>query len=194
MTINQSLSYGIRVLLLFDVQRPLLTVSEISEQLEYSKSKTYRLVRTLAQHGLLEEDGGSSKYGRGLNVLRLGFVAQQRFDICKIARPFMEELCARTNETVFLTALCGTKAICLERVESEDPIRWTAFRPCPISVCRRIRRPVEQGTLRRHRQSDQASVAAMAARKPDPNAHRHLCSSHGRETQRQAVGRSVGHL
>jgi DNA-binding IclR family transcriptional regulator len=129
MTINQSLANGLRVLLLFDVSDPLLTVAEISKRLNYSQSKTYRMVRTLIQHGFLEEVDGSAKYSPGLNALRLGFLAQQRFNLSVIARPFMKELCSLTKETVFLTTVNGTRGICLERVESDDPIRWTAFQP-----------------------------------------------------------------
>lgn len=129
MTINQSLANGLRVLLLFDVSAPLLTVAEISKRLNYSQSKTYRIVRTLIQHAFLEEVDGSAKYSPGLNALRLGFLAQQRFNISVIARPFMKELCSLTKETVFLTTLNGTRGICLERVESDDPVRWTAFQP-----------------------------------------------------------------
>ena len=129
MTINQSLSNGLQVLLLFDVSAPLLTVAEISKRLKYSQSKTYRMVRALIQHGFLEEVDDSAKYSLGLNALRLGFLAQQRFNISVIARPFMKKLSALTKETVFLTTLNGSRGICLERVESDDPIRWTAFQP-----------------------------------------------------------------
>lgn len=129
MAINQSLANGLKVLLLFDVSAPLLTVAEISERLKYSQSKTYRMVRTLIRHGFIGEVDGSAKYSLGLNALRLGFLAQQRFNISVIARPLMKELCAFTKETVFLTTLNGTRGICLERVESDEPIRWTAFQP-----------------------------------------------------------------
>jgi DNA-binding IclR family transcriptional regulator len=127
MTINQSLAHGLNVLLLFNVSTPLLTVSEISKRLKYSQSKTYRLVRTLIQYGLIQEDGEAAKYSLGLNALRVGFLAQKRFDISIIASPFMKQLCALTKETVFLTAINGTKGICIAKEESEEPIRWHAF-------------------------------------------------------------------
>jgi len=127
MAINQSLAQGLKVLLLFDTSTPLLTVAEISKRLKYSQSKTYRQVRTLIQYGLLQEDGGSAKYSLGLNALRLGFLAQQRYDVSVIARPFMKQLCTTTKETVFLIALNGTKGICLAKEDSEEPVRWHAF-------------------------------------------------------------------
>jgi len=129
MSINQSLAHSLDILLLYDFDRPVFTVAEISKRLGYSQSKTYRLVRTLIQYGFLREDGGRSRYSLGLNVLRLGLLAQRGFDISSIARPFMEDLSRLTKETVLLTAVNGAKGVVLERVESEEPIRLSLFQP-----------------------------------------------------------------
>ncbi|MFB3883956.1 MAG: IclR family transcriptional regulator [Thermodesulfobacteriota bacterium] len=129
MTINQSLAHGLDILLLYDTATPLLSVAEISKKLKYSQSKAYRLVRTLTKYSLLQEDKGTARYTLGLSALRLGLLAQCRFNIAAIARPFMRELSQITKETVFLTAVYGTKGIVLERVESEEPIRYSLFQP-----------------------------------------------------------------
>jgi IclR family KDG regulon transcriptional repressor len=128
-SINQSLAHGLDILSLYDSSRSVFAVSEISKKLKFSQSKTYRLVRTLVQYGLLQEDHGTAKYSLGLNVLRLCLLAQQQFNISTIARPFMKELCTITKETVLLTAVNGTKGIVLERVESEEAIRYSLFQP-----------------------------------------------------------------
>jgi DNA-binding IclR family transcriptional regulator len=128
-TINRSLAHGLNILLLYDESKLSFAVSEMSKQLGYSQSKTYRLVRTLTQYGLLQEDGRTAKYHLGLNVLRLGLLYQGQFDISGFARPFMRELSRITKETVLLTAVNGTTGIVLERVESEEPIRYSMFQP-----------------------------------------------------------------
>jgi DNA-binding IclR family transcriptional regulator len=64
-----------------------------------------------------------------MNALRLGLLAQRKFNVAVIALPFMKELSRATKETVLLTAVQGSKAICLERVESEEPIRYSLFTP-----------------------------------------------------------------
>jgi DNA-binding IclR family transcriptional regulator len=129
MTINQSLAHGLDILLLYDTSCSVFTVAEISKKLKYSQSKAYRLVRTLTKYSLLQEDHGTAKYTLGLNALRLGLLAQQQFNISTIARPFMKELSSITKETVLLTAVNGTKGIVLDRVESEEPIRYSIFQP-----------------------------------------------------------------
>jgi len=126
---NQSLSHGLEILLLFDSSRPAFTVLEMARHLRFSQSKTYRLVRALVHHGLLETPNGSGQYSLGMNALRLGLLAQRKFNIAVVALPFMKELSRVTKETVLLTAVQGNKAICLERVESEEPIRYSLFTP-----------------------------------------------------------------
>lgn len=129
MSITQSLAHGLEILLLYDTATPLLSVAEISKKLKYSKSKAYRLVRTLTKYDLLQEDHGTARYILGTNALRLGLLAQQQFNISAIARPFMKELSIITKETVLLTAVNGSKGIVLDRVESEEPIRYSLFQP-----------------------------------------------------------------
>jgi IclR family KDG regulon transcriptional repressor len=129
MTINQSLAHGLEILLLYNARNSLFTVSEIAKRLGYTQSKTYRLVRTLIKYGLIQESGGTAQYSLGLNVLRLGLLAQKQLNISVIAHPFMKELSLLTKETVLLTAVNGTKGIVLGRVESEEPIRYSLFQP-----------------------------------------------------------------
>jgi DNA-binding IclR family transcriptional regulator len=129
MSINQSLAHGLNILLLYEASAPLFTVSEISKRLGYSQSKTYRLVRTLTQYDLLREENGTAQYTLGLNTLRLGLLAKGRFNLSNLAKPFMKELSFRTKETVLLTAINGTRGVVLERVESEEPVRFSLFQP-----------------------------------------------------------------
>jgi len=129
MQMNQSLAHGLQILLLFDSTHPALTVPEIVEHLRFSQSKAYRLIRALVYYGLLETQNGTGQYSLGMSALRLGFLAQRKLNLSALALPFMKELSRLTKETVLLTVVQGTRAICLERVESEEPIRYSLFTP-----------------------------------------------------------------
>jgi IclR family KDG regulon transcriptional repressor len=129
MSITQSLAHGLEILLLFEVNQPVLKVSQMSEALGYSQSKTYRLVRTLMKYDLIKENPGTPLYSLGLNALRLGLVAQKGINLGQIALPFMRELSFRTKETVLLTSVNGTKGICHERVESGEAVRSSTYHP-----------------------------------------------------------------
>jgi IclR family transcriptional regulator, KDG regulon repressor len=126
---NQSLAHGLEILLLFDSAHPSFSVPEIVGRLHFSQSKTYRLIRALIHYGLLETPNGTGRYSLGIHALRLGLLAQQKFNVGVMALPFMKELSRLTKETVLLTAVAGNRAICLERVESEEPIRYSLFTP-----------------------------------------------------------------
>ena len=122
---NLSLLNGLSLLLLYNPSTLLLTIREISKKLAYSQSKTYRLVKTLTNHGFLQKKPGTKQYALGLNILRLGLTAQQNLALSVIARPFMEELSSLTKESVFLSIVNGRKRMLIEKVESDEPVRYS---------------------------------------------------------------------
>jgi IclR family transcriptional regulator, KDG regulon repressor len=128
-SITQSLAHGLAVLLLYDAASPSFTVAEVSNLLGYSLSKAYRIIRTLVRNGFLQEGPGKAQYTLGLNILKLGLLAQQNLNVAVTARPLMKDLALLARETVLLTAVDGTRAVCIERVESEEPIRYSLFQP-----------------------------------------------------------------
>lgn len=127
-TINRSLAHGLEILFLYDANTPFLSVAEISKHLRYSQSKTYRLIRTLIKYGLVQEIPGTAQYCLGLNALRIGLLVQQNLNLSVIARPLMKKLSLLSKETILLTVVNGTRGMCLEKVESDEPIRLS-FQP-----------------------------------------------------------------
>jgi len=81
------------------------------------------------KYGLLQENNGTAQYTLGLSVLKLGLLAQRNLNLAVLARSIMKELSLKTGETVLLTVVHGTKGMVLERVESEEPIRYSLFQP-----------------------------------------------------------------
>jgi DNA-binding IclR family transcriptional regulator len=126
---NKTFTSGLQVLLLYDSQTRSLTATEISKRLDFSISKTYRLIRTMVQFEMLKEIPHPASYSLGLAIVRLGLLAQQNFQLPGVAQPLMKELSLLTKETVLLVAMDGTRGICLELVESAEPIRFSLFRP-----------------------------------------------------------------
>ena len=126
---NKTFTSGLQVLLLYDSETHRLTASEISKRLGYSITKTYRLIRTMVQFDMLKENPQTASYSLGRAIVRLGMLAQQNFQLPGVAQPFMKELSLLTKETVLLVALDGARGICLELVESTEPIRFSLFQP-----------------------------------------------------------------
>ncbi len=103
-----------------------LALRELSTQLEAPKSSLLPLLRTLAARGYLEQ-GPLGEYRLGGKALELGMGSPHRA-WPELARPVLRALMQRTGETVFLGALGGdgTAVVFVDKVESEQVIRYTA--------------------------------------------------------------------
>lgn len=110
------------VLLLFDESRPALSADEISELIDTPRSTTYRYIRTLRDKGFLEKSAAGT-FHLGHRLLELGRVARRKHDVSNVALPVMETLAEQTRETVLLTRLFGSQAVCVERVEGSQTVR-----------------------------------------------------------------------
>jgi DNA-binding IclR family transcriptional regulator len=101
---------------------PELGVSELSRQVRLHKSTVSRLLATLLQAGLVERTVGSEKYHLGYELVRLANHAPLVSDLRFAARPFLEELAARSHETVHLAVLDGSEVVNVEQVSGEHLI------------------------------------------------------------------------
>jgi DNA-binding IclR family transcriptional regulator len=104
-----------------------LALRELSAQLEAPKSSLLPLLRTLTARGYLEQ-GALGAYRLGPKARELGMGSPAHRGWPEIARPALRALMQRTGETVFLGALGGdgTAVVFVDKVESEQVIRYTA--------------------------------------------------------------------
>ncbi len=80
-------------------------VSEMADELDIHKSTAFRLLSTLEQRGLVEQDADTQKYRLGLGVLRLAGSVRSSFDLVRAARPVCDRLSVETDETVNVAIL-----------------------------------------------------------------------------------------
>ncbi|EZP50451.1 IclR family transcriptional regulator [Sphingomonas sp. RIT328] len=92
-----------------------LSVAELAERLGLNKSTTYRLAAALTDRGYLAATPRAG-YRLGPKLLALGSAAQEQVDIIQIARPVLEDLAARTEDTVHLGVLDADQALYLDKV------------------------------------------------------------------------------
>ncbi|WP_440708900.1 IclR family transcriptional regulator [Herbiconiux sp. YIM B11900] len=123
---SQTLSRGITALeLLADAEKPL-SIGELSERLGLHRSITYRIVRTLEEHGLVVRDaGGLLELGPRLAALARS-VAR---DLQSAALPELGALAAELEMTAFLTILDGSEVVTLFSVEPRHGRATVAQRP-----------------------------------------------------------------
>jgi DNA-binding IclR family transcriptional regulator len=106
-----------------DVQDPKLDAYEISQLTNIPTSSLYRYLQTLTKQLVLDYDANLNKFTLGPLILSLGTIAYKHNDLASLARPIMRELCDELKESVFLTAVRGYDAVCVERIEWQHSIQ-----------------------------------------------------------------------
>ena len=118
---SQSLERGLAILSSFNSDRPLIGVSELSRDLDLSRSTAHRYIATLAQLGYLQQDPDSKRYRLGPRVLDLGFSAINSMDLREISAPHLRQLSDETGYTVNLAILDDVDVVYIERCRTARP-------------------------------------------------------------------------
>jgi DNA-binding IclR family transcriptional regulator len=103
-------------------------VTEVSRELEIHKSTAYRLLTTLRDRGLVEQDAATEKYRLGFGLVLLARAVSADLDILRCARPVCERLSELTGETVTIAVLEGDDAVIIHQSISRASalsVDWT---------------------------------------------------------------------
>ena len=98
----------------------------------------YRLLRTLAEHRLLDEPEDGAGFRIGRRLWRIALQGQTDADICRAAAPVLKEAAVEFGEAVFLSRI-RDKAVEIIHVETPDDMRRSFVHPGlgvrPIHAC-----------------------------------------------------------
>lgn len=116
-----------RLLGLFDVLSMTpngMSLAELNVTLESPKSSLLNLLRPLVAEGYLIHSAG--QYRLGPSIFRLAASVMSAWNFPKMIRPFMEELCQRTGESVLLGVLNRDAEVLtyVEIIDSPHPVRY----------------------------------------------------------------------
>ena len=132
---SQTLDRGIRVLEHLAARGTPQPIGEIAAALGLHRSITYRLLRTLEDHQLVERDPlGHYWLGLGTVALARGV----RTGLQAAALPRLDGLVAELGMTAFLVVRSGDDAVTVASVEPQDSQAHVVYRPG-------IRHPVDRG-------------------------------------------------
>jgi DNA-binding IclR family transcriptional regulator len=135
----KSLSRGLGLLKLFDLEHPRWSLSEVVRASGLHKATCYRILRTLEHDGFLRCDPGSGLYDLGPALTRIAILARSSDGLVRAAQPFLERLVAITSETVDMTVwnAAGPMLVAqvLSRTRSFQPVNTvgTLFTEAPAS-------------------------------------------------------------
>ncbi|MFQ6099805.1 MAG: IclR family transcriptional regulator [Anaerolineae bacterium] len=115
----------VRILDSFSPERPTWSLAELSVHLGLPKSTLHRFLVSMESYGILRRDAGDKRWRLGYRLFIWGNLAAETTELRHIARPIMRDLVAATGETVILTVYQEQEVICIEKVETNYPVRLT---------------------------------------------------------------------
>ena len=98
-------------------------VASLSEELGMTPSNTHRLLRTLVDHGFVEQTEKKGGYRLTTRLWELGAKVVSRLDFLETIREQMPILAARAEESVHVSVLDGYEVIYLDKIESQHDLR-----------------------------------------------------------------------
>ncbi len=118
-----SVTNAARLLKQFSARDREFGVSQLARRLGLGKSTVHRLLVTLAEQNLVEQDEFTGKYRLGLAIYDLGAAVATGLDLHEAIMPSMEQLRAATGETVQVAVLDGRQVVYIERLDSPNTLR-----------------------------------------------------------------------
>ena len=106
----------------FSREQPVLNLTAISARLGLPKSTAHRLLAALESQGFLARAANGRGFRLGYQLLHWGMLAQLATDLRGEALPQLCALAQATGETAILTVRDGVQGVCLDMVESCQPV------------------------------------------------------------------------
>jgi IclR family acetate operon transcriptional repressor len=117
-----SVDNALRLLQLFR-ERESVRLTDACAYLNVAHSTAHRLLAMLVHHGFVRQDARTRAYRPGPTLIEIGLAVVQKMDVRVQARPLLEELAARFEETVHLVTLEDTEVRYIDAVESTRALR-----------------------------------------------------------------------
>lgn len=121
--IIQSVGHALDVLEQFHDNVDELGITELSRRLMLQKNKVYRLLATLESRSFIEQNMATTNYRLGLKNLQLGQAFIKQTGLLRQARPMLESLVMKCEETSYVAILKDFQIVYLDAIESELPVR-----------------------------------------------------------------------
>lgn len=115
----QSLDRALEILKLLGSE-PEMRVTDLARRLEVHKSTVFRLLATLQEHGLVEQNPSTERYRLGYGLVRLAGSVVAELDLARTARGVLEQLAMRTRETVNLAILQGDQVVNIDQIAAPN--------------------------------------------------------------------------
>jgi len=120
----RSLAKGLKIMELLS-NNEALSVTQVAKLMNMNRAGSHRFLSTLKELGYADKDE-SSRYYLTSKIIELGMKVLDRFEIRKIARPFLQELSTKFNESVNLGYFNGEEVLTIDKIDSTEILRMDA--------------------------------------------------------------------
>jgi len=124
---SRTVAKAMSILKQFSVEEPQLGVSELSRRLGLTRSTVHRLLASLREGGLIEQDPSTRKYRLGRTAVDLGYNAIYSDPMLVTALPYLYFLSDQVGETAYLGERRGDEVATVLHVlspSSREQMHW----------------------------------------------------------------------
>ena len=104
-------------------ERSGLSVTSLADDVGISKATAHRLLASLAEYRLVQQDPSTKQYRLGLGLFEFGNQVLAHLEPVEVAKPFLERLVEETGETANMAVLDAGMALYVAKVECSFSIR-----------------------------------------------------------------------
>lgn len=170
--VDSTLSKGLLILEVLAQSKHGRGVSELSRELELTKSNVFRLLQTLTALGYVKH-GKDKQYIATLKAWQVGRRVVDNLDLREMAAADMQMLARETQETIYLAVPEQLSVVYVDKIESQKPIRsWNPIGgnapvyavgtgKAIVAANYRALRSQLAGNLKRHTQRTITSLKAL---------------------------------
>ena len=119
----QSVDRALDILEAFNYNEEELGVTELSHKLNLHKNNVFRLLATLETRGYIEQEKKTGNYRLGIKTFEVANVFLHHLGLRRQARPILEELVGKCNETAYLAVTDGMDVVYVLMHETSHTVR-----------------------------------------------------------------------
>ena len=113
---------AVRLLKRFTIERPEMSLAELSKASGLNKTTTHRLLRALQSEALIDRNPATGAYCLGAGLMALGVQALASSDLRRRVRPVLRALARETGETATLEVPVEDSMLILDEVAGRHVI------------------------------------------------------------------------
>jgi len=132
----RSVLRAVALLRAFSNAKPHLTLAELAKATRLDKGTARRLLLTLREAGLVNQNVIDQRYSLSLAAIEFGAAVPENSDLRTAARPVLAQLARDMRSTVFLSVYQNRSALCLERLHDGRSIEihwWPVGGSLPLN-------------------------------------------------------------